>query len=148
MPIWVVTEILDFGALQNLYSLAPIELRKMVANQYRCRADELESWMNTIRILRNTCGHHARLWNRSISRPTTRFRKNDPIFEGCLRESHKTFSTFSILAYLLRQQEHHKQIRTIASVLKRFPEQVPQCSITDTGAPANWQSLPMWRKYT
>ena len=61
LPVWVATEILEFGQLVTLFSLAPFEQRRRIADKYLARADELESWMRTVNFVRNVCAHHARL---------------------------------------------------------------------------------------
>lgn len=148
MPIWVATEILEFGSLVNLYSLAPFEWRKTIADRYHARTDEFESWLRTMNYLRNICAHHARLWNRKlVIRPSVKYRKQDSKLGECLHRNDRVFLSLSLAAYLLEQKNFIRQIELIASVLCRFPKSIPQCSITDIGAPENWENLTFWSRY-
>lgn len=148
MPIWVITEILEFGSLVNLYSLAPFEQRRQVADQYQARSDELESWLRVMNYLRNICAHHARLWNRQVViRPSIKYRRKDPNLSPCLGRDDKIFASLTLAAYLLKHKNLTGQISLIASALSNFPPDIPQCQITDTGAPRHWRTLPIWSKY-
>ena len=148
MPIWVVTEILEFGSLVNLYSLAPYEQRKQVAKHYQARSDELESWLRVMNYLRNICAHHARLWNRQVViRPSTKYRVEDSRLSPCLGRSDKIFASLSLAVYLLEHKGLTQKISELASALSDFPLDIPQCQMTDTGAPENWSELPLWVKY-
>ncbi|MDK6907205.1 Abi family protein [Actinotignum timonense] len=147
MPIWVITEILQFGSLANLYSLAPFEQRVKVANEYHARADDLESWLRTMNYLRNICAHHARLWNRQIvTKPSTRGKSCKKLTQ-CLSRPEKLFTSLSIAVYLLECKGFVEEIRSIARVLTEFPTGIPGCSISDMGAPSDWQSTPLWAPY-
>lgn len=148
MPIWVVTEILEFGSLVNLYSLAPFEWRKTIADLYQARTDELESWLRTMNYLRNICAHHGRLWNRQlVIRPSVKYRKHDPKLGECLKRDNKIFTGLSLAAYLLEHKELTEPIAVITNVLESFPPDIPQCSLADTGTPAGWQHLALWSPY-
>lgn len=148
MPIWVVTEILEFGSLVNLYSLGPFEQRKQLADLYEARTDELESWLRVMNYLRNICAHHARLWNRQVViRPSTKYRVKDHILSLCLERDDRIFASLCLAAYLLEHKGLTEQISIIANALGNFPQDVPQCSITDTGAPPDWQTLQLWSQY-
>lgn len=148
MPIWVVTEILEFGSLVNLYSLGLFEQRKQMADLYEARTDELESWLRVMNYLRNICAHHARLWNRQlVIRPSTKYRVKDKMLGLCLERSDRIFAGLSLMAYLLECKGLTKEIGAISYALTNFPHDVPQCSITDTGAPPDWQNLALWSQY-
>lgn len=145
MPMWVITEILEFGLLVNLYSLAPYEQRKRIASIYQCRSDELESWLRTLNYMRNLCAHHARLWNRKIViKPAIKYRTHDQYLQPSLLSPGKPFATLAILIYLLQRKGFTDQAKAIAATLARFPALIPGCSIHDTGAPPQWQTLPLW----
>jgi abortive infection bacteriophage resistance protein len=74
LPVWVVTEILDFGALSYLYEGMKSVDRNEVANEFGVRDANgaghgrmLANWMRVINYVRNICAHHSRLWNRNMT---------------------------------------------------------------------------------
>lgn len=148
MPIWVATEILEFGSLVNLYTLAPFEQRERVASNYGARSDELESWLRVMNYLRNICAHHARLWNRQVViRPVTKYRRNDPELSPCLGRDDKIFASMSIAAFLLERKGLTEPISALVLALSDFPANVPQCHIGDRGVPENWKDLSLWSRH-
>jgi len=63
-PVWVVIEILTFGAISRLYSNLKNELQIHIAADFGIDHHILVSWLKAITELRNTCAHHSRLWNK------------------------------------------------------------------------------------
>lgn len=65
-PIWMTVEVISFGSLVNLYRSLPDKIKKSIAIEFGVSAPVFESWMIMLRIMRNICAHHARLWNISL----------------------------------------------------------------------------------
>ena len=144
LPVWVVTEVLEFGQLVTLLSLAPFEQRRQIADKYMVRGDELESWIRTANFVRNICAHHARLWNRQlVIRPLVKYRRTDSVFVPGLASS-KMYAAFTLIAFLLRRGGFTSEINAISQVLQDFPTSIPAVSITHMGAPSHWSNQPIW----
>jgi abortive infection bacteriophage resistance protein len=74
LPIWAALEVVDFGALSILFQGLKRRDRDAIAFQLgvvdRSGAGDgsvLANWLRTLNIARNTCAHHARLWNRHFT---------------------------------------------------------------------------------
>lgn len=64
-PGWITVEILPLGNMTWLYSnLADQRSRKAIAKTLHLQAPVLDSWMTVITLTRNSCCHHARMWNK------------------------------------------------------------------------------------
>jgi abortive infection bacteriophage resistance protein len=63
-PAWVMIEVLTFGTISRLYSQLTTELQKRIARCFDVDHIILVSWLKALTELRNTCAHHARLWNK------------------------------------------------------------------------------------
>ena len=64
-PGWITVEILPLGNMTWLYSnLADQRIRKAIAKIFYLQAPVLDSWMTVITLTRNSCCHHARMWNK------------------------------------------------------------------------------------
>lgn len=87
LPIWVLAEVLDFADSSRLYdglfakeqwaiaewlgividdSGISVNQRKKVR-----KAHPLARWLEQLTVLRNTCAHHSRVWNRSFTPVST-----------------------------------------------------------------------------
>ena len=63
-PVWVMIEVLTFGTISRLYSQLTTDLQKRIARSFSVDHIILVSWLKALTELRNSCAHHARLWNK------------------------------------------------------------------------------------
>jgi abortive infection bacteriophage resistance protein len=63
-PAWVMVEVLTFGNISWLYSQLKTDLQKTIAGDFQVDHMILVSWLKALTELRNSCAHHARLWNK------------------------------------------------------------------------------------
>ena len=64
-PAWILAEILSLGTLMNVYyNLRNITVQKKIANEFGLQVKPFESWMTIVTLTRNSCCHHARVWNK------------------------------------------------------------------------------------
>jgi abortive infection bacteriophage resistance protein len=70
-PIWEVFEILTFGKISKIFGLlADTDIKDAIAKSFgyaldkKIQTDEFARCIHAISVLRNTCAHHGRLWNR------------------------------------------------------------------------------------
>lgn len=71
LPVWIVTEVMSFGGLSQMFSNMHRKDQKPVAVRYGLQPDTLESWMHHMVYVRNLCAHHSRIWDRVWSiKPT------------------------------------------------------------------------------
>jgi abortive infection bacteriophage resistance protein len=70
-PAWISFEVVSLGQLSKLFrNLRPSDAKKQVAAYFGVGAPVLESWLECLTNIRNTCAHHARLWNKTlVTRP-------------------------------------------------------------------------------
>lgn len=63
-PAWIVFEILSFGCVSRIYENLKRPYRKAVAEKFGIEESILQSWFHALSVLRNSCAHHSRIWNR------------------------------------------------------------------------------------
>lgn len=68
LPIWVVTEVIDFSDLSRIYEGMVEKDRAAVATglgvtdeEEKPLTESLRSWLRALTFVRNTCAHHSRL---------------------------------------------------------------------------------------
>lgn len=65
VPVWAAVEAFSFGAVSKIYRLSRNEdVRYQVAKSFGLDPSRTESALRALVVLRNTCAHHGRLWNR------------------------------------------------------------------------------------
>lgn len=64
-PVWMLVEILPIGVITRIYeNLADNTLRKKVAAHFGLPVPVFSSWITIVTLMRNSCCHHARVWNK------------------------------------------------------------------------------------
>jgi len=67
LPIWIVSEVWDFGTLSTLFSGMREREQDSISQRYGIgNGRTFASWLRSLNYLRNVCAHHSRLWNRNI----------------------------------------------------------------------------------
>jgi len=148
-PAWMTLEVLSFGVLSRLYELLKkTDIKKSIANWFGLKdISILENWFHSITVLRNSCAHHSRIWNRrfpvGIKLP---YNAINPFMErDSIKSIHnnKLFAYLSCIKYLLdiiNPQNKFKQ-----NLLEIISEGGNLLKIKDMGFPNNWKDLDVWK---
>lgn len=102
-------------------------------------APQLTSWLKSLNLVRNTCAHHGRLFNRvhAISPKLPKLGRH-PDLDAVATEWHRTFGQLTLIQFLLdRLQVGRKTF--LPAVLTSFPS-VQAVPIAHMGAPSDWQT--------
>lgn len=149
-PIWIVTEVWDFGMLSRFYAGLAFKDRKAIAEEYGLADPKmLEAWLKAINFLRNVCAHHTRLWNRALVRQGQFPGRGDiPMLDHLVNEptrQTRLYGTAAALRYLLLKiNPTTSWPLRLKAVLETFPA-APYINLGQTGFPADWYALPLWR---
>jgi len=150
MPIWVVTELMEFGQVSRLYGGLRNDLATEVAREFSVPTKKLmQSWLASLNYVRNVAAHHARLFNRKLvvapRRPTV---DQVPSLAHLSAEpAPKEFGVYNalaVLAHLLDSIPSNEdwQGRT-RRLLRSFPE-TDHIDVTSTGVLRHWLAEPLW----
>ncbi len=142
-PSWMVAEIMPLGVLTRVYeNIANNRTRKKIAQYFGLNIPVFTSWMTIVTLTRNTCCHHARLWNRFLSlRALTMTRPSTPWVSNDAQQG-RVFFTLCILKHfvdMIRPQNTFKH--DLMSLLEKYP----MIDIRAMGFPASWMDEPLWR---
>lgn len=66
LPLWMATEIMSFGSLSKMYGAMHSKDQRVIARDLALHETWLPSWLHTLSVIRNTCAHHGRLWDRGL----------------------------------------------------------------------------------
>ncbi|MGP0014472.1 Abi family protein [Pseudomonas sp.] len=141
--VWAVCEVMSLGLLSRWYNnLGPMRTRRAIAASYGLDEKVLESWLRHLSLVRNTCAHHSRLWNRDFTiTPAVPRSKPSGLPQQFSKHSRKIYNTLVILLYLMDgiAPQHHWRQRLKALICNHG---IPVAAM---GFPANWQQLPIWQ---
>lgn len=153
LPIWIATEILEFGSISKLFEFLPKNVKNNIAPAFGVlQGNIMASWIRNFNYTRNIAAHHSRLWNRLMVMRIQKPNRNvvDPgIFH--LADSRnpnqfkKIYPTLALIAYTLSYLELQGNWRNrLVKLLEQFPE-IDGLGLQTMGFPDNWKELGLWR---
>lgn len=149
LPTWVVTELLDFGALSVLYQGLATSDRNRIAADLGVidtkggNGPGVANWMHLMNYVRNVCAHHSRFWNQNMARQVAP-RSVRPIellsHVAGLSESDlaRPWPAINVVAYMLRQIE--PDTAWVDRVIDLVRDQLPLSGRhpSEMGMPGTW----------
>ncbi len=144
-PAWMTLELASFGQLSILFkNLRNCRARKAVANHFGVHPNVLVSWLETLSYVRNSCAHHARLWNRKLPKPTLWPERTKGIWLKIKPDSdrlNRLYPALAVTGYLLQRLATHDAFpEKIHELLENFPT----LPLDYMGFPENWQDEKLW----
>ena len=149
VPIWMLTEVMSFGALSFFYRglrndrRQGVEDKRKVADYFGVHYRRLGNWLHTLTYVRNVCAHHSRLWNRELAIRPDRSREPDWLPPLTPRND-RIFYILLILRYLLRPLGNDNHWVTSVTTLLEPVATEPGHRIA-MGMPENWKEHPIWK---
>jgi len=158
LPVWVLTEIMDFGSMTYLYQGLKSADRNEIARTLDIldargtgNGGALSNWMRVLNYVRNVCAHHSRLWNRNlVNQIAPRHLATIPSLAYLSQQrgdAHfRIYSTLCILAFLLSRIEPGSEWSV--PVQRMLTEELPGCGrgLQELGFPADWAGHAPWVK--
>jgi abortive infection bacteriophage resistance protein len=149
MPIWVITEIWDFGLLSKFFAGMRYKDQMFIARRYGLgEAKYLVSWLRAVNFVRNVSAHHSRLWNRNIvERPG--FPQSQPHhylhhLTANISAQTRVYGTLCVLKTMLEKiSPGHDWGRRLKALSEQFPKS-ELISLSAAGFPENWTELKLW----
>ena len=65
-PLWIVCELFSFGQLLTFYRGVSKEIKRELSRDLKIPDVVLFSWLICLNNIRNSCAHHARVWNKNF----------------------------------------------------------------------------------
>lgn len=117
-PAWKTIEFMTLGNLCSLFNnLKDDNLKRSIANHYQCGLGVFINYMETIRVIRNSCAHGSCIYNISLAK-AVRSSKQVPITADI---RHNIRGIISVVRYILgmvsanRQSDMDKEIQNLLS---------------------------------
>ena len=138
LPIWALVEILSFGTLSKFYALLPKYIKKEIISSFGLILDikVFQNWLIALTLVRNTCAHHSRIWNRCFT-PAFKYPKKMKEFLNPSVKTNQIFFALSVMLVLLKDSGLKEQIILL---LKKYPK----IDESKMGFLPDWQGLYPW----
>ncbi len=145
-PVWIVAEMMSFGQLSRWYALlGDRALRNAIAKPLGLPEAVLVPLLKHLSTIRNSCAHHARLWNRGFllrmrvpSKPADLLGTLEP---PAAHAPAQLYNALVLIIYLLRQVAPASLWRNDLNALLA---QHPTGDLDAMGFPPDWDTRPLW----
>lgn len=136
-PYWMMAECATMGTIELLYQKVSPSVRAEVASELSVKVPVLKNWLSVLRVARNACCHHSRVWNRTWGvRPVI-----PKDWKGFGASNGKTFAVLSVLCYLLDAIDDTAPWK---GRLDGLLEEYGDIDISKLGFPDSWRIMPPW----
>lgn len=142
-PVWMASEVLSFGSLSHWYAnLKEPAVRKSIAEPFGLDETVFKPFIHHLSVVRNTCAHHSRLWNR-VFKVQPKLPRKPTLLAQSLNESErqKIYNTLALLVFVLDEigDSLHWKRRLIAHL-----ETLPHGNLSQMGFPDDWKGRAIW----
>ncbi len=162
LPIWVLTEVLDFADISKLYdgllardqwTIAEqlgvvVDDSALSANQRKKvrKAHPLARWFEQLTVVRNTCAHHSRVWNRSFAPASTAgLRTIDDLRSLPAGQSERLYGALTVMGHLLQGTSPGTTwTGKIRSLIEGSFVALPDRAVGEMGFPEYWSEERLW----
>ena len=168
LPLWILMEILSFGAVHKLYAAMDASLQNEVAMRMGVEVAVLNGTVRLLHQVRNSCAHHSRVWNRKWKTKSRNQQKLVPLFSdkpqaaiwycyqqngrwiipaqagSCLSlHSDDTAFVFLLCGYWLKQIAHTSSWKTRVERVVQ-PHGILTSKAKMAGFVDGWHNHPLW----
>lgn len=142
IPFWVVIECWDFGLMSKYFENLKRSYQEIICEQVGVpNIKTFRNWLTEINTLRNSCAHHSRVWNHTMSNAIS-MKGTEEIeyfqtLDLTLESRQKIYAHISILWYLVKKiGPSSTWIEKIADLIDSKPA-IDSCPFTSMGFPDN-----------
>lgn len=141
-PAWELAEILPLGVMTRIYTnIRDFRIQKRIAQRFDLNIPVFESWMTIVTLTRNSCCHHARVWNKEYTIKALRMKKMKRPWISSSIGQNRVFFNLTIIKYFLDiivPSNHLKQ--NLLDLLSKYPSADKKAM----GFPDNWENEDIW----
>ena len=142
-PAWILAEVLPFGFITNIYSnIKTTKNKKCIAQRFGLQVAPFESWLTIVTLTRNSCCHHARVWNKQNTiRPMIPNRMTGK-WIALPTDTLRIYFNLCIIKFFLNTISPQNDMKAkLDTLLAAYPS----IDIAAMGFPLGWQNEPLWQ---
>ena len=142
-PAWELAEILPLGVITRIYgNIRDFRVQKRIAKRFDLNIPVFVSWMTILTLTRNSCCHHARVWNREYTIKALRMKKMQRPWINNNIGQNRIFFNLTIIKYFLdiiSPSNHLKQ--NLQELFRKYPSADRKAM----GFPSDWEKEEIWK---
>ena len=142
-PAWILAEVLPFGVITNIFSNIKVaRIKKNIARRFGLQVAPFESWLTIVTLTRNSCCHHARVWNKQNTiRPMLPLRMTGR-WITLPTDTLRIYFDLCIIKYFLDIISPQNDMKAkIDALLANYPA----IDTAAMGFPQGWENEPLWQ---
>ena len=142
-PAWILAEILSLGTLMNVYyNLRNITVQKKIAKEFGLQVKPFESWMTIVTLTRNSCCHHARVWNKQNTMLPMEPKHITRPWISLSTDKLRVYYDLCIIKWFL---DCISPNNTLKNKICKLLTEYPCIDITAMGFPVDWLTEDLWK---
>jgi abortive infection bacteriophage resistance protein len=143
LPLWMACELMTCETTLQLANGMERSLIKKAAAHFNFPDEQLLSWTKAIFTLRNSCAHHARVWNRVFGvKPSIPGKNKNPNWHTAPGFApDRVGLMLTVCHFWLGKISSTTQWRARLFALFDEYHDIP---LADMGIPTNWRTHPLW----
>ena len=142
-PSWVVIEVLSMGTWSRLYeNLTDTKTKKKISQHFGFLSQDFAGWIHALTLIRNTCAHHARIWNRVF---TPRAAKINKYAKHIVDPNSAYCSLVLIQVFLETITNNSRWAGGLRQLLDEWNANLPIDLYNEMKFPTNWYDLDLWK---
>ena len=142
-PVWILGELLTMGTVNIVYrNLKENRIRKAISHKFGLQPKVFESWITTLTLVRNSCCHHSRVWNKvNVILPMIPRRINRPWITQQV-DPQRTYFNICIIKYFLDVISPNNDMLT---KLRWLFVDFTEVDLKALGFQNGWEFEPLWK---
>ena len=162
LPIWVLTEVLDFADVSKLYDGLFSRDQWTIAEQLGVNIDDsalsanqrlkahkvhpLARWFEHLTVLRNSCAHHNRVWNRSFTPVSTAGLRTIKTLQSLPEgQSERLYGALIVMGHLLEiASPGTTWMWKVRTLIENSFIALPARKVGEIGFPEQWRKERLW----
>jgi len=143
LPIWMLVELMDFGATLTFYRGVSDAHKKRIAQIIKVPDRVLSSWLLALNTVRNRCAHHSRLWNWQMGNPV--LLPNERKYPDWHKPRLDNRQIGIVLTLCRHMLNHISPANTWSERVFELFELFPDQPLAELGLPSGWKNHPLWK---
>lgn len=146
-PAWMILELASFGQISTLYKnlRGNNQSKRAVAKHFGVAETVLESWLECLAYVRNSCAHHMRLWNRKLPKSPLKPQKTDYTWIEYLPQPDKQNRLYLVLVIIQYLLKSFIPNSSFGQKLIFLLDSNPNIPLQYMGFPSNWKQEKIWQ---
>jgi abortive infection bacteriophage resistance protein len=144
-PVWMVAELMSFGQISRWYSLlADRALRNEISIPLGLPEAVMVPLLKHLSIIRNSCAHHARLWNRGFLLRMRIPQKPADLAASLVPHNGGPALLYNALTLMHFMLDRASPGAGWKSRLIALMDIYPLADLSAMGFPPDWRTRPLW----